>query len=68
MDYRKLRSITTRKLIQALLKDGFAHERTKGSYRQFVHPDGRNVTIPYHGGAKTFSPTMLKYIIELQAK
>lgn len=41
IDYSKLRSLTARKLISALRKDGFNFDRQSGSHRQYIHPDGR---------------------------
>jgi len=68
IDYSKLRSLTARKLIRALRKDGFNLDRQSGSHRQYLHPDGRRVTVSYHRSGDTFRPKILKIMIEDQAK
>ena len=68
IDYAKLRSLTARKIISALLADGFVFVRQKGSHRRYKHPtDGRRVTVPIHAGMKTFTIKTLKSMIETQA-
>ena len=68
IDYSKLRSLTARKPVLALLKDGFSLVRQSGSHKIFRHPDGRRVTLSYHKGSQTFPPKLLKIMIEEQAK
>jgi len=68
IDYSKLRGLTTRKLVLALLKDEFSLVRQSGSHKIFRHPDGRRVTLSYHKGSQTFPPKLLKIMIEEQAK
>ncbi len=68
IDYSKLRSLTARILIAALLKDGFYLERKSGSHRQYHHPDKKRVTVSYHRSGDTFTPRILKSMIEKQAK
>jgi predicted RNA binding protein YcfA (HicA-like mRNA interferase family) len=68
IDYSKLRSLTARKLINALIRDGFYLDRQSGSHRQYRHPDGRRVTVSFHSGKNTFSPKILKSMVEKQAK
>jgi len=67
IDYRRLRSVTPRKLIAALERDGFYFARQKGSHQRFHHPDGRRVTVAPHGSGDTFKIKTLRSIIELQA-
>jgi len=67
-DYSKLRSLTARKIISALIKDGFHPERHSGSHQQYQHQDGRRVTVSFHHSNDTFSPKILKSMIERQAK
>ena len=47
INYAKLRSLTARKIIAALLAEGFVFDRQRGSHRQYKHPvkHGR-VTVP----------------------
>jgi len=69
IDYTKLRSLTAKKIIRALLKDGFELDRQKGSHQQYRHPeDNRRVTIAFHRPGATFPITTLKSMIEIQAK
>ena len=67
INYRRLRSLTARRLIRALKQDGFYEARKKGENRFFVHPDGRKTTIHLHNMGQTFAVGTLKAIIEEQA-
>jgi len=40
IDYSKLRSLTARDLIRALVEDGFHLDRQSGSHQQYYHPEG----------------------------
>jgi predicted RNA binding protein YcfA (HicA-like mRNA interferase family) len=44
----KLPRVTPRKLIAALLREGFVHDRQRGSHVMIRHPDGRRTIIPMH--------------------
>jgi predicted RNA binding protein YcfA (HicA-like mRNA interferase family) len=68
IDYSKLRSITAREIISALIKDDFYLERQSGSHQQYYHQDGRRVTVSFHHPGDTFSPKILKSMVEKQAK
>ncbi|NQS89800.1 type II toxin-antitoxin system HicA family toxin [Patescibacteria group bacterium] len=68
IDYSKLHSLTARKLISALRKDEFALERKSGSHSQYLHRDGRRVTVSFHHPGDTFRSKILKAMIEKQAK
>jgi len=68
IDYSKLRSLTARKLIGALRKDGFYLDRKSGSHCQYLHPDGRRVTVSFHRSGDTFRPKILEIMLEDQAK
>ena len=68
IDYRRLRSLTARKLIRALKQDGFYEMRRKGALRFFAHPDGRTTTIHLHKMSQTFAPGTLRSIIRRQAR
>lgn len=67
IDYTKLRSLTARRLILALERDGFTLVWSKGSHRRYRHSDGRSVTVSFHRPGDTFKPKTLKSIIEKQA-
>jgi len=68
IDYGKLRNITAREIISALSRDGFHIRSLKGSHQRYHHPDGRKVTISFHGTGDTFPPKTLKSMVEKQAK
>jgi predicted RNA binding protein YcfA (HicA-like mRNA interferase family) len=68
INYSKLRSLTARELIGALIKDGFSLDRQSGSHQQYSHSDERRVTISFHHPGDTFTPRTLKSMIEKQAK
>ena len=68
IDYAKLRSLTARKLISALIKDGFYLRSQSGSHKRYNHQDGRMVTVAFHSSSDTFPPKTLQTIIEDQAK
>ncbi|MDY7019348.1 MAG: type II toxin-antitoxin system HicA family toxin [Chloroflexota bacterium] len=63
IDYSKLRSITARRLISALIQDGFKLDREKGAHRQYIHPQKGRVTVSFHQPSDTFPPKTLKSII-----
>jgi len=43
------RSITAREFITALTRSGFSLRRVRGSHRIYPNPDGRRVSVAYHG-------------------
>jgi predicted RNA binding protein YcfA (HicA-like mRNA interferase family) len=55
IDYSKLRSLTAREMMRALLADGFALKAQRGSHKRYQHADGRRV-LPYHSAGATFVP------------
>jgi predicted RNA binding protein YcfA (HicA-like mRNA interferase family) len=67
VDYRRFRNLSARRLINALLRDGFVIDRQTGSHQHFLHPDGRRVTVSFRAG-QTFAPKTLRAMIELQAR
>jgi predicted RNA binding protein YcfA (HicA-like mRNA interferase family) len=67
LDYGRLRNLTARELISALIRDGFSFDRGDGSHQIYCHPDGRRVTVVFHGGSTTFRRKTLKSMIESQA-
>jgi len=68
IDYARLRSITARQLVSALLTDGFVLQRQKGSHRHYRHPDGRRVTLSFHHSSDTFRRGTFRSMIETQAR
>jgi len=68
IDYFKLRSLTARELISALIREEFYLDRQSGSHHQYCHRDGRRITISVHRPGDTFSPKILKIMIGKQAK
>lgn len=68
IDYSKLRSLTARELVRALLADGFVLKAQRGSHQRYRHADGRRVTVPFHGSGGTFVPKTLRSIIDEQAR
>ena len=68
IDYGKLRNLTAREVISALVRDGFGFDLGTGSHQIYYHGDGRRVTVPFHSGGSTFARKTLKSIIETQAR
>ena len=68
IDYSRLRSLTARRLIRALKRDGFCEYKRKGVTRLFISPDGRTTTIHLHNMNQTFAIGTLKSIIEQQVQ
>ena len=68
IDYSRLRSLTARRLIRALKRDGFREYKRKGVTRLFIHLDGRSTTIHLHNMNQTFAIGTLKSIIEQQVR
>jgi len=52
-----------REAIRILERLGFVQIRQSGSHRQFRHADGRQTTVPDHGG-RDLSPILLRQIIK----
>lgn len=44
---------------------GFVLNRTTGSHERWIHPDGRGVTIPIHGGKEIGPPLFFKILRSL---
>ncbi|MDO8598830.1 MAG: type II toxin-antitoxin system HicA family toxin [bacterium] len=44
----KLPRVTARKLVAALLREGFVRDRQRGSHLVLRHPNGRRTIIPIH--------------------
>jgi predicted RNA binding protein YcfA (HicA-like mRNA interferase family) len=59
VDFSKIRALTAAEIIRALLADGFTLRKSKGgSHRRYQHPDGRRVTVAFHGANTTFVPKL----------
>jgi predicted RNA binding protein YcfA (HicA-like mRNA interferase family) len=68
LDYSRLRGLTAREIISALIRDGFSLDRQSGAHRLYRHPDGRRVTVSFHRAGETFEIKTLRSILELQAR
>ena len=63
LDWSRLRSVTAREIMAALLRDGFSLRSRAGSHRRYRHADGRRVTVSCHRQSDTFRPKTLRSII-----
>jgi predicted RNA binding protein YcfA (HicA-like mRNA interferase family) len=68
INYEQLRGITAREMISTLVRDGFSFDRGDGSHQIYCHPDGRRVTVVFHGRGRTFARKTLKSMIETEAR
>ena len=68
INFKKLKNLTAREIINALSRDGFYLRHQKGSHQRYYHPDGRKITISFHHPGDTFPPKTLKKMIEYQAE
>lgn len=68
LDWSRLRSLTAREVIRALLRDGFYLDRQTGSHRYYAHPDKRTVTLSFHHPGQTFRIGTLRRMVQDQAK
>ena len=68
VDYGRLKSLSARRIVSALKRDGFVLDRQTGGHRHYLHPDDRRVTLTFHHPGQTFAPKTLKSMIELQAR
>jgi predicted RNA binding protein YcfA (HicA-like mRNA interferase family) len=67
VEYHNLRNVTAREIVSALLRDGFLLRRQRGSHQRYQHPDGRRVTVTFHGSSDTFPIGTLREMIDEQA-
>jgi predicted RNA binding protein YcfA (HicA-like mRNA interferase family) len=44
VDYGRLKSLTARRIVTALIRDGFVLDRQTGAHRHYLHRDCRRVT------------------------
>jgi predicted RNA binding protein YcfA (HicA-like mRNA interferase family) len=68
LNYALLRNLTAREVISALIRDGFALDRGRGSHQIFYHPDGRRVSVTFFAPGQTFTLKTLKSMIETEAR
>lgn len=68
IEWRRLRNLTARELINALIHDGFVFHNQRGSHQRYHHHDGRRVTVTFHRASDTFPIGTLRSMIELQAR
>ena len=68
IEWRRLRSLTARQIINALARDGFAFHNQRGSHQRYRHADGRRVTVTYHRAGDTYPLGTLRSMIETQAQ
>jgi predicted RNA binding protein YcfA (HicA-like mRNA interferase family) len=59
----RLPILKPREVVAILSSLGFKEIRQRGSHKQFRHPDGRQTTVPFHGG-RDISPILLRQIIK----
>jgi predicted RNA binding protein YcfA (HicA-like mRNA interferase family) len=57
---RRLRNVSTRRMVRALERDGFSFVDRQGSQRVYHHQDGRFVVIHYHRASATLPPYVLR--------
>ena len=58
-----LRNVPTRRIVQALERDGFAFTERQGSQLIYRHPDGRRVVVHYHRVTDTLTPYVLRNLL-----
>jgi predicted RNA binding protein YcfA (HicA-like mRNA interferase family) len=50
---------------RAAMRLGFERRPKTGSHERWIHPDGRAVTIPIHGGSEIGPPLFHKILAQL---
>lgn len=58
-------SATARDFQRVASHFGFVKRRQTGSHERWIHPDGRAVTIPIHGGKSIGPPLFFKILRQL---
>jgi predicted RNA binding protein YcfA (HicA-like mRNA interferase family) len=58
-------SATAREFQKVAAQLGFTKTRQTGSHERWIHPDGRAVTIPLHGGLEIGPPLFFKILRQL---
>ena len=68
--WEQLKSVTAKRLIQALEKDGWVEDETRGATRAFVksaangHSDARRRVVIHYHPKKTYQLKLLKMLID----
>jgi predicted RNA binding protein YcfA (HicA-like mRNA interferase family) len=68
IEWRRLRNLTARQIISALIHDGSMLHNQAGSRQRYRHIDGRQVTVTFHRAGETFPLGTLRSMIEPQAR
>ena len=68
IEWRRLRNLTAREMVSALIRDGFVLSAQRGSHQRYRHADGRRVTVTFHRAGDTFPMGTLRSMVELQAR
>jgi predicted RNA binding protein YcfA (HicA-like mRNA interferase family) len=68
IEWRQIRNLTAREIINALTRDGFVFHNQSGSHQRYRHADGRRVTVTFHRASDTFPIGTLRSMIERQAQ
>ena len=58
-------SATAREFQRVAVALGFVRRRQTGSHERWIHPDGRAVTIPLHGGREIGPPLFHRIVRQL---
>ena len=58
-------SATAREFQRVAAILGFVRRRQTGSHERWIHPDGRSVTVPLHGGRQIGPPLFFKILRQL---
>src|SRR4051794_2175064 len=68
LNWTRLGNLGAREIISASGRDGFALRSQSGSHQRYAHPDGRRVTVSFHGPGETFAIKPLRSMVEVQAR
>jgi predicted RNA binding protein YcfA (HicA-like mRNA interferase family) len=68
IEWRRVRNLTAREIINALTRDGFVFYNQRGSHQRYRHADGRRVTVTFHHASDIFPVGTLRSMIGLQAR
>jgi len=58
-----LRNVSTKRIVQALERDGFQFVERKGSQRVYHHENGRFVVVHYHRASDTLPPYVIRNLL-----
>lgn len=60
--WKQIKNVTADRLIEALLKDGWVWDETRGAEQVFWGAGGKRISIHYHP-KKTYGPGLLKALL-----